>query len=249
MTSHKFAEGSSSYHDTTPSRPTSEQAPSLSVQNSLHIPVNSWQVDEKTHVAPHGMDLPHKVAPGDLFPSMIAAFDHVQEIVERGYKGASHDVGQPLSNIEIKDVNRGSMFIREGDERRIVSSLGEERGHRRRKTHEDIQTDVLHTYSSGRIGKQASSSIRSFSTDPYTRIRKLGHPIAIPSNTWQTPTPTPAHPSLPCRKRLGGSLREASGIGTVTASEAILKGLIAGQGKDTQQDIRYRILGYHRSLA
>lgn len=249
MTSHKLAEGPSSYHDTTPSRPTSEQRPSLSVQSSHHIPVSSWRVDAKTHVAPHGMDLPHNIAPGDFFPSMIAAFDQVQEIVERGYKGASHDVGQSLSRNEIKDVNRGSMFFREGDEQRIVSSLAEERGHRRRKTHEDIQTDVIHTYSNGRIGKRASSSTRSFSTDPCTRTHKLGHPIANPSSTWQRPTPTPAHPSLSCRKRLGGSFREASGIGTVTASEAILKGYIEGQAKDKQQDIRQETLGYHRSLA
>lgn len=249
MTSHKLAEVSSSFYNTAPSRPTSKQEPGLSVQNPPRIPVGSRRVNAETHVAPHGMDLPHKIAPDDLFPTMLAAFDHIQEIVEKGYKGISHDVGQSLSKSEIKDVDRDSIFLRKGDEQRVASSLNEESHHKRRKTHEDLQTDVLHTYSNGLIGKRASSSTLPFSIDSYTRTRKLGYPIPIPSSTWQTPTPTPAYLSLARRKRLGGSFNEASSFGTVSASEAILKGYLEGQAKDRQQDIRQRTLGYHQGLS
>ena len=247
MTSHKLAEGSSSFQGTTPIRPTSEQAPGLSVQNSLHIPVSSRRVNAEKHVAPRGVDLPHEIAPDDLFPTMLAAFDQIQEIVERGYKGTSHDVGQSLSRSEINDVDRGSIFLRKGDEQKIVNTLAEEGHNKRRKTHEEPQTDVLTTYSNGWIGKRASSSTLPFSIDTYTRTRKLGHPIPVPSSTWQTPTPTPTHPSLLRRKRLGGSFNETSSFGTVSASEAILKGYLEGQVKD--RDIRQRTLGYYQNLS
>jgi len=246
MTSPRPAERLSSSHDTSFSRLTSEQTPDPSVQNPLPIPVSSLRVNAETHFTPHGMDLLHKIAPDELFPKMLAALEHVQEIVEGAHEGASHDVRRPSSRSEIKDVNRGSIFIRSGDERRIVSSLSEGSRHKRRKTCEDLQTEVLHTYSSGGIGKRASTSILPFSIDPYTPTRKLGHPTPSPSATWQTPTPTLAHPR---RKSLGESLMEGSDIGMVTASEAFLKGYIEGQAKDKQQDMRRRTLGYHRSSA
>ena len=249
MTSHKLAEGSSSFYDTTPSRPTSGQEPGLSVQNSLPIPVSSRRVNAETHVAPHRMDLPHKIAPDDLFPTMLAAFDNIQEIVEKGCKGTSYDVVQSLCSSEIKDVDTGSMFLRQGDEQKVVSSLSEGSHHKRRKTHEDVQTNALHTYSNGRIGKRVSSSTLPFSVDAHTRTRKLGHPIPIPSSTWQTLTPTPSHPSFLRRMRLGGSFNEAPSFGTVSASEAILKGYLEGQANNRQQDIRQRTLGYHQSLS
>jgi hypothetical protein len=249
MASHKPAEGSSSSHDISPSRPTLEQAPGLSKQNSHPIPDSSWQVDAETHIAPHGMDLPHQIAPFELFPEMLTAFERVQEIVERGYKGVSHDVGQPLSRSEIKDMNRGSMFLRKGDEQKVEGLVGEESRHKRRKTQEDVQTDMSHTHSSGWVGKRAASSTLPSSIHPYTRSRKHGHPTQNPQTTWKTPSPTLAQLSLSFRKSLGGSLVEASGIGTMSASEAFLKGYIEGQAKDKQQDVRQSTLGYHRSLA
>lgn len=250
MTSDKPAERTSSPHDTSPSHPTLEQAPSLSMQNPFPIPVRSWQVNTGERVAPHGMDLPREIAPADLFPTMLAAFEHVQEIVERGYESASHDVGQPLSRSEINDVNRGSKFFRGIDEQKVVGLPGEESRHKRRTTREDLQTEMLRTYSSDWIGNRASPSIRPSSKDPYTRTRKNGRPNLGPSppTMWQTPTPTPAHLPYPCRKGLEGSSIEASDIGTVSASEAFLKGYIKGQAKK-QQAVRQRTLGYHRSLA
>ena len=249
MVSRKPAGESSSSHDPSPRRPTLEQAPSLTIQSTRPIPVSSRQVDAETHSAPHGMDLPHPIAPIDLFPEMLAALEHVQGIVEKGCKDTSHDVGQPSSRSEIKDVNRESVFLRRTDEQKIIALQGEEHRHKRRKTQEDVQTDMLHTYSDGRIGKRASSSTLPLSTDPHTRTRKLGHPIPIPTTKSHTPTPTPAHISHSCRKRLGGSLKEVSGIGTVSASETFLRGYIERQAKDKQQDVRRSTLGYHRSLA
>jgi hypothetical protein len=249
MTSPKLTERLSSSHDTGPSRPTSEQAPGQSVQNSLPISVSSWRANAETHVTSHRMDLAHKIAPDDLFPKMLAAFEHVQEIVERGYKGAGNDIGKPLSRSEAKDVNQGSMFLRRGDEQKIVNSLGEESRHKRRKTYEDLQTDVLYTYSNGWIGKRAPPTILPFSINPYTPTHKLGHPTPSPPSTWKTPTHISAHPSYTSRKSLGGSLIEGSDVGAVSASEAFLKGFIEGQAKDKQHDMRRRSLGYHQSLA
>ena len=248
MTSDKPAERSSSSHDTSPGRPTLEQAPGNPLPMPIPIPVRSWQFNTGAHVAPHGMDLPRENAPDDLFPTMLAAFEHVQEIVERGYKSASHDIGQPLSRSEIKDVNRRSMFLQGIDEQKVVGLLGGESRHKRRATHEDLQTDMLRTYSSNWIGNRASPSIQPFSKDSYTRTRKNGRPSPSPSPppTSQTPTPTPAHLSYIFRKGLRGSLIEASEIGTGPAGEAFLKGYIKGQAKHKQQTVRQRTLGYHR---
>ena len=246
MTSPKPAENISPSHSKSPSRPTSEQVPGQSMQNSLPT---SQRINAEAHVMPQETELLHKVTPDDLFPRMLAAFEHVQEIVERGYKGTSHDVGRPSSKVEITDVHQDSMFLRKGDEHRIVSTLGKEGRHKRRKTHEDPQADVSHTFNNGWVGKRASSSILPFSNGPYNPPRKLGHPTPSPLTTWQMPTPIPTHPSHAIRKSLAVPLIAGSDIGTVSASEAFLKGYIEGQAKDKQQGMLWGNLEYRRSLA
>ena len=248
MKPHKPAEKLSNSHDKCPTRPTSELVLRPTMQNSLSTSSSSQRTDITTHNNTHQMGLRHKIAPEELFPKMLAAFEDVQEIMERGYNGPSHDVGRPLSKIAVKDMNQGSVFLRKADEQKIVSSLSEESRHKKRKTYEDPQTEVCHTYNNGWIGKRAPSSIHPFSIDPYTPTRKRSHPTPNPSTTWQTPTPIPAHPSLASRKSLGGPLMEGSDLGTVSASEAFLKGYIEGQAKDKQQGIQWRALGFRQSL-
>jgi hypothetical protein len=244
MKSPKRVEKLSSPHDARPRCPASEQVSRLSVQNSPPFPLISQPINAEAHLTPREMDLRHKIAPNDLFPKMFAAFEHVQEIVERGHKETSHDTRRPLSKGDTKDVNQGSVFLRRGDEQKIVTSLGEENRHKKRKTYEDAQTDALHTYHNSWIGIWAPPSLQPFSIDSRTPTRKLGHPTPSPSTARQTPTPIHAHTSLASRKGLGGTQVEGSGIRTVSASEAFLKEYIEGQATDKQQDVRWRTLGY-----
>ena len=239
MTSPKTPNKLSSSFDTSPSRPTSEQVPGPRMQTAFPTPIISRQFKVETHVTPHEMDRRHKVAPDHLFPTMLAAFEHVQEIVEREYKGTSHENGRPSSMSEIKGVNQGFMFLRRGDDQRIANSLSEKGRHKRRKTDEDFQANISHTYDNGRIGKRPSSSIPHYSIDPYTRT--FNHPNPSPSTTWQTPTPMPRHSPLANRKSLGGTPIGGADVGSVSASEAFLKGYIEGQAKDQQQDMRWGI--------
>lgn len=245
MTSPKPVEKLSNPHYKSPSRPTSGLVPRPPMQDSFPT---SQRTDADTLVPSREVGIRHKSVPEDLFPEMLAAFEHVQEIVEREHKDPGHDAGQPLSKIAINNVNQGSVFLRRGDEQKIITSLSEERRHKKRKAHEEPQTDVFHTYTNGWIGKRAPSSILPFSIKALPPTRKLSHPTPSPSTTWQTQTLNPTHPSLASRKSLGGPLIEGSDIGTVPASGAFLKGYFEGQAKDPQQGIRWRALGYRQSL-
>lgn len=220
-------------------------------QNSLPTSFISQRTNAETHITLDEMGSRHEIALEDLFPEMLAAFERVQGIMENGQEDASHDVGRPLRKIVVKDVNQGSVFLRRGDKQKVVSSLSEENRHKKRKVHEEPQTKIYYTSNNVRIGKRALSSVLPFSNDPntYTPTRKLSHPTPSPSTTWQTRTPIHTHPSLAIQKSLGGSPIKGSDVGTVSAGEALLKGYIEGQAKDKQQGIRWRALGYHRSLA
>lgn len=242
MKSPKRLEKLSSHHNARPRCPASEQVSRPSVQNSSPCPLISQRINAEAHVTPREIDPCHKPAPDDLFPKMFAAFEQVQEIVERGHKETSHGARRPLNKGDTKDVNQSSIFVRRGDEQKLVTSLGEENRYKKRKTYEDSQTDMFHTYHNSWIG--TPSSLQPISIDHRTPTRKLGHPTPSPSIARQTPTLIHAHTSLASRKSLGGTLVEGSGIRTVSASEAFLKGYIEGQAMDKQQDVRWRTLGY-----
>jgi len=210
------------------------------MHNALSVPISSQRINNEPHAIPHGIDLCHKIAPNDLFPKMLVAFEHIQDIVQRGHKGASHNVGRALSKSENHDVNHSSVFLRRGDEQKIANVVAEESRQKRRKTYDGPQTDVFHTYDKNWIGKRASSSIRHSAIGHYTPTRNFGNSNQNPSTTWHTPILMPAHQSPANRKILGGSMMvEGSDVGT---SEAFLQEYIKVQANDEQPDMRWTLV-------